>query len=167
MDLTAKYSARNIWSFWTEQVWFEKQKELVPSHPSLIFFVKWIWMVSLQLTGVAILALSTERYSCSLRTHAAHAIRSCSGARGGAVVLIPELASVVPWYWETKLGAFVWCGEVNFVGFCWDPRQLTVSGQRRDFFLKKLGPTFEYSMFFVFFCFGGFRNIGRWVQKKS
>lgn len=64
-------------------------------------------MVSLQLTGVAILALSTERYSCSLRTHAAHAIRSCSGARGGAVVLIPELASVVPWYWETQLGAFV------------------------------------------------------------
>lgn len=70
-------------------------------------------MVSLQLTGVAILALD-ERYSCSLRTHAAHAIRSCSGARGGAVVLIPELASVVPCYWETKLGAFVsvWGGQV-------------------------------------------------------
>ena len=68
------------------------------------------------------------------------------------MVLIPELASVVPWYWETQLGAFVsvWGGQVCWVLLGskaadseWPEARLFSSPDE-----KKLGPTFEYSMFF-------------------
>lgn len=46
-----------------------------------------------EVARVALLALD-ERYSCSLRTHAAHTLRSCAGPRGASPGLVLELARV-------------------------------------------------------------------------